>query len=33
MIIGELQKGTVWQQGTDEAMFGKLNGKQLEFYY
>src|SRR5690606_23085196 len=33
MIIRDLQTGTVWQQGTGEAMFGKLKGKQLEFYY
>lgn len=33
MIIRDLQTGTVWQQGTGEAMYGKLKGKQLEFYY
>src|SRR5690606_10605292 len=33
MIIRDLQTGTVWQQGTGEAMFGTLKGKQLEFYY
>lgn len=33
MIIRDLQTGTVWQQGTGEAMYGKLKGKQLEFYF
>ena len=33
MIIRDLQTGTIWQQGTGKAMFGKLKGKQLEFYY
>jgi hypothetical protein len=33
MIIRDIQTGTVWQQGTGEAMFGKLKGKQLEFHY
>jgi hypothetical protein len=32
MIIRDIQTGTVWQQGTGEAMYGKLKGKQLEFY-
>ena len=32
MIIRDLQTGTVWQQGTGEAMYGKLKGKRLEFY-
>jgi hypothetical protein len=32
MIIRDLQTGTVWQQGTGSAMYGKLKGKQLEFY-
>src|SRR5690606_4077898 len=33
MIIRDIQTGTVWQQGTGEAMYGKLTGKQLEFYF
>ncbi|MDL2262472.1 DUF3179 domain-containing protein [Bacteroidales bacterium OttesenSCG-928-I21] len=33
MIIRDLQTGTIWQQGTGEAMLGKLKGKQLEFCY
>lgn len=33
MIIRDTQTGTVWQQGTGEAMYGKLKGKQPEFYY
>jgi len=33
MTMRDLQTGTVWQQGTGEAMFGKLKGKQLEWYY
>lgn len=32
MVIRDMQTGTVWQQGTGEAMYGKLKGKQLEFY-
>ena len=32
MVIRDIQTGTVWQQGTGEAMHGKLKGKQLEFY-
>jgi len=32
MILRDVQTGTVWQQGTGEAMFGKLKAKQLEFY-
>ena len=32
MVIRDTQTGTVWQQGTGEAMYGKLKGKQLEFY-
>ena len=32
MIIRDTQTGTVWQQGTGEAMYGQLKGKQLEFY-
>jgi len=33
MTMRDLQTGTVWQQATGEAMFGKLKGKQLAFYY
>ena len=33
MTMRDLQTGTVWQQATGEAMFGKLKGKQLGFYY
>lgn len=32
MIIRDLQTGTIWQQGTGIAVFGKLKGMQLEFY-
>lgn len=32
MIIMDNQTGTVWQQATGEAMYGKLKGKQLEYY-
>jgi len=32
MIIRDVQTGTVWQQGTGEAMYGNLKGKQLEYY-
>ena len=32
MVIRDVETGTIWQQGTGEAMFGKLKGKRLEFY-
>ena len=32
MVIRDLETGTIWQQGTGEAMFGKLKGKKLDFY-
>ena len=32
MVIRDLETGTIWQQGTGEAMFGKLKGKRLNFY-
>lgn len=33
MIIRDCETGTIWQQGTGEAVYGKLKGKRLEFYY
>lgn len=32
MIIRDAQTGTIWQQGTGEAVYGKLKGKKLLFY-
>lgn len=32
MVIRDKETGTIWQQGTGEAMFGKLKGKRLDFY-
>lgn len=32
MVIRDVQTGTIWQQGTGEAMHGKLKGKRLDFY-
>lgn len=32
MVLRDLQTGTVWQQGTGEAMYGQLKGRQLEFF-
>lgn len=31
MIMRDLQTGTIWQQATGKAMFGKLKGKQLNY--
>lgn len=32
MILRDLQTGSIWQQGTGEAVYGKLKGKRLELY-
>lgn len=32
MVIRDIETGTIWQQGTGEAMYGKLKGKRLDFY-
>lgn len=32
MVMMDRETGTVWQQGTGEAIFGKLKGEQLEIF-
>lgn len=31
MVMSDLETGTIWQQGTGEAVYGKLKGKQLVY--
>ncbi len=31
MVMSDLNTGTVWQQGTGEAMYGKLKGSRLQY--
>lgn len=31
MVMTDVETGTVWQQGTGEAVYGKLKGSQLEY--
>jgi hypothetical protein len=31
MVMSDIETGTVWQQGTGEAMFGKMKGTQLTY--
>lgn len=33
MIIRDIQTGTIWQQGTGEAVYGKLKGQKLDHYH
>jgi hypothetical protein len=33
MIIRDLETGTIWQQGTGEAMYGQLKGAKMDFLY